>query len=235
MASDTLVASLGTRGFRSFHPPPPGCVGWTKSESDENTLGHDVAAEMAIPTGVSAQGGETVEPRELDVVPSEVGDPLPSKLFTELSAELSPPHLGPAKDASHIKAAAAGDVMALRSNDSRLRVLLDDDKGVLDDEDQAVGALKLYQDTLGVFDAGPRVKLKAFQAVSRDDAETLSELFDWGGLELDARNKGGQTLLEVAVERRRPRVQELLHRRMTRPSVEDSVRSGHGSQSPKCS
>lgn len=50
-------------------------------------------------------------------------------------------------------------------------------------------------------DAGPGLARKAFRAVVRDDAEELRRLFNTTPLRWDAENMGGQSLMEVALER----------------------------------
>eukprot|EP00928_Gymnodinium_smaydae_P041958 TRINITY_DN28331_c0_g1_i1.p1 TRINITY_DN28331_c0_g1~~TRINITY_DN28331_c0_g1_i1.p1 ORF type:complete len:399 (-),score=119.93 TRINITY_DN28331_c0_g1_i1:76-1272(-) len=73
------------------------------------------------------------------------------------------------------------------------------------------GAVGLYCASLAAFDPTPQLRRMAFQAVARDDDALLTQLLDTGGLKLDVQNAGGQTLLDVARERRRPRVEKLLN------------------------
>mmetsp|Transcript_4419 Transcript_4419/g.10489 ORF Transcript_4419/g.10489 Transcript_4419/m.10489 type:complete len:87 (+) Transcript_4419:390-650(+) len=50
----------------------------------------------------------------------------------------------------------------------------------------------------------------AFQAVIEDDGQTLEQLFRDGDVDLDTKNSGGQSLLEVAIERQRDSCKSVL-------------------------
>merc|ERR1712039_55034 len=76
------------------------------------------------------------------------------------------------------------------------------------------------------FDPGPELARFAFQAVMRDDAEVLRALFDSGGVPWDAKNGGGQTLLEIAMERQKPQARAAIEaaREAQQPMIEERER-----------
>mmetsp|Transcript_71881 Transcript_71881/g.181843 ORF Transcript_71881/g.181843 Transcript_71881/m.181843 type:complete len:207 (-) Transcript_71881:105-725(-) len=108
------------------------------------------------------------------------------------------------------RAAELGDLKTLAQTDKRLRSLLDRDdhmrllkEGDLSDP-AAKEALQLYKDSFMRLETGGRNLAKeAFQAVMKDDVETLKELLA-RGISPNARNSGGHTLLQLAQERGRP-------------------------------
>jgi len=111
-------------------------------------------------------------------------------------------------DITHTRAAVEGNVEALSMRDKELSDILESDREALK---KAPGAFKLYCGTISCFDPVSQRAAAAFRAVSRDDVEALkAELQATPELRHMARNKGGQTLLEVAQERRCTRVAELL-------------------------
>eukprot|EP00928_Gymnodinium_smaydae_P092424 TRINITY_DN762_c0_g3_i1.p1 TRINITY_DN762_c0_g3~~TRINITY_DN762_c0_g3_i1.p1 ORF type:complete len:210 (+),score=66.73 TRINITY_DN762_c0_g3_i1:84-713(+) len=114
------------------------------------------------------------------------------------------------------RAAEAGDLKALASMDRRLQKLLDADARLqlLEDSDfqepSVKGALRLYCDSLISLDGECQQREReAFAAVSRDDAEALKDLLS-KGVNKNARNKGGHTLLQLARERRRVACEQAL-------------------------
>eukprot|EP00746_Dinoflagellata_sp_MGD_P000338 gnl/MRDRNA2_/MRDRNA2_100603_c0_seq1.p1 gnl/MRDRNA2_/MRDRNA2_100603_c0~~gnl/MRDRNA2_/MRDRNA2_100603_c0_seq1.p1 ORF type:complete len:194 (+),score=72.91 gnl/MRDRNA2_/MRDRNA2_100603_c0_seq1:98-679(+) len=107
------------------------------------------------------------------------------------------------------RAAINGDLAKLGEHDARLKQLLESDD--LSDP-QAAAALKLYRDSFMAFAAGRDVEKDAFQAVMKDDVEALKALLD-GGLPIDIKNPGGQTMMEVAKERTKAGVMALLAER----------------------
>mmetsp|Transcript_22603 Transcript_22603/g.41636 ORF Transcript_22603/g.41636 Transcript_22603/m.41636 type:complete len:232 (+) Transcript_22603:41-736(+) len=116
-------------------------------------------------------------------------------------------------------AAEAGDLEALSTMDRRLRRLLDHDEqlqavvrdGRLSSHPEASEALRLYRATF-MYLQGMRqdaacpesgnMDKDAFQAVMRDDAVALEALVR-RGVRLDIRNKGGQSMLQLAQERKK--------------------------------
>jgi len=133
----------------------------------------------------------------------------------QLAREVNPSHLGPLKDAQHLKAVRTGEFSQLQSMDPAFKEAMEEDPTLetASGNDAALaGALRVYRSSLGVLDPAPEHKRCAFQAVMRDDAELLRALFDSGGVPWDAKNGAGQTLLEVATERKKSRCQYAIQR-----------------------
>lgn len=106
---------------------------------------------------------------------------------------------------------------ALEERDPHLQVTLKADAGLLEEASSGgQAAFELYCATLTVFDTGPKLERLAFRAVIEEDEATLSALLESGRVAWDARNAGGQTLLEVAHERSRFRSIALLQEVRTR-------------------
>lgn len=128
----------------------------------------------------------------------------------QLAREVDPSHLGPLKDKQHLMAVRSGDFGLLQSMDPAFKEAMEEDptlEAAFGSDAALAGALGVYRSSLGVLDHAPEHKRCAFQAVMRDDAELLRALFDSGGVPWDAKNGAGQTLLEVATERKKSRCQ----------------------------
>eukprot|EP00931_Biecheleriopsis_adriatica_P079809 TRINITY_DN53158_c0_g1_i1.p1 TRINITY_DN53158_c0_g1~~TRINITY_DN53158_c0_g1_i1.p1 ORF type:complete len:212 (+),score=74.91 TRINITY_DN53158_c0_g1_i1:20-655(+) len=105
------------------------------------------------------------------------------------------------------KAAEAGDLKALAQIDKRLKDLLDSDERMRvstgkDLADPAAkAAMRLYRESFMALERkGSNIDKEAFQAIMRDDAVKLTDLLGQG-LDKNARNPGGHTLLQLAQER----------------------------------
>lgn len=136
----------------------------------------------------------------------------PAQEVLELLAEQeNPQHQGPLKNASHLEAATRADRRGLRDVDTGLQEMLKEDPFVLDDvEIGGQDAFGLYCASLSAFDVGPKLVRQAFMAVARDDVVTIEMLLDERRIAWDTKNAGGQTLLEMACARSRPRVRKQL-------------------------
>jgi len=116
-------------------------------------------------------------------------------------------------DRAHLAAAADVDIAILTARDRNLHEALADDAGVLNDEQFAQNAMKLYASTIRAFDPHPDLCKQAFKAVVSDDTDALQEVLLKPDFRFDsARNACGQTLLEVARERKKPKVEALLRK-----------------------
>ncbi|CAK9040282.1 unnamed protein product [Durusdinium trenchii] len=118
-------------------------------------------------------------------------------------------HLGPLQGIDHLQEAEKVDLEALKARDPALKELLEDDTFALATP-AAMSAFELYRRSLIALDAGRELAQKAFRAVVQDNAEELRRLFETTTLRWDAENGGGQSLLEVALERQKHRAQTVL-------------------------
>uniref|UniRef100_A0A7S1FCT0 Uncharacterized protein n=1 Tax=Noctiluca scintillans TaxID=2966 RepID=A0A7S1FCT0_NOCSC len=116
------------------------------------------------------------------------------------------------------RAAELGDLEALARHDPRLRDILRSDetlKKVLTDggidDPEATDALRLYLASFTFLRNGRLLEKEAFKAVIEDDAEALGSLLE-RGVRPELKNPGGQTLLELARERHKPRCEEVMLR-----------------------
>jgi hypothetical protein len=113
-----------------------------------------------------------------------------------------------AYDLTHTRAAVEGDIEALCQREKQFNEIVQSDRVALD---RAAGAFKLYCGSISCFDPVSQRSAAAFRAVCKDDVPALkAELAATPELLELARNRGGQTLLEVAQERRCTRVEQVL-------------------------
>ena len=119
------------------------------------------------------------------------------------------PHLGPLHNVEHLQEAEKANLEALKERDPALKELLEEDIGALESP-EIKSAFELYRRSLTVLDAGTSLAQKAFRAVVKDDAEELRRLFETSTLQWDAENFGRQSLMEVALERQKLRVQAVI-------------------------
>lgn len=188
-----ISSAHGLRGFRTFEPPPEGCMGWKEETAQQHSgTAEPVPVDDKIPTAAPL---DSVQPT------AACGQ---AAIQEQLRRELAPEHIGPLKDLEHLRAAVDGDLEALQETDVKLRETLEADNDVLSDE-AASEAMRLYRHALTAFDPGPEQKRLAFQAVIRDDEEMVRTLLEY--VQWDAQNAGGQTLLEVATDRQKFRAQ----------------------------
>jgi len=147
----------------------------------------------------------------------------------QLAREVNPSHLGPLKGTHHLRAVRTGDLNQLQSLDSAFKEAMEEDSTLetaLGQDAALAGALGVYRSALGALDPAPEHKRCAFQAVMRDDAELLRALFDSGSVPWDAKNGGGQTLLDVAMERKKSRCQFAIQRARDRQDPPRICQSG---------
>jgi len=201
-------------------------------EATAEAPGQTPAEAPDPPEEVAAESGETTE--ELAVAPLRPQRPAHIDFLKEELDRLQNgdknTKLGPLRNMKHLEAINSRDINALKAQDAQfanehpkddvdflqrshgiprfeLGVAINDATGISDGK----AALDLYCESLAAFDPGPKVQRLAFQAVARDDVETLEDLLSWSGVSKDTKNSGGQTLLEVAIERKSCyRIQELL-------------------------
>ncbi|CAK9084931.1 unnamed protein product [Durusdinium trenchii] len=107
-------------------------------------------------------------------------------------------HLGPLQGIDHLQEAEKVDLEALKARDPALKELLEDDTFALATP-AAMSAFELYRRSLIALDAGRELAQKE-----------LRRLFETTTLRWDAENGGGQSLLEVALERQKHRAQTVL-------------------------
>eukprot|EP00747_Dinoflagellata_sp_TGD_P167446 gnl/TRDRNA2_/TRDRNA2_191879_c0_seq1.p1 gnl/TRDRNA2_/TRDRNA2_191879_c0~~gnl/TRDRNA2_/TRDRNA2_191879_c0_seq1.p1 ORF type:complete len:305 (+),score=75.30 gnl/TRDRNA2_/TRDRNA2_191879_c0_seq1:53-967(+) len=229
----------GLRGYRTTVPPPEGCVGWgpdaiasrdareaqrhateqvstttenkTSAESPEEApCSQDVAATLpetgeAPDTEAAGESQATTVPA--DAMPSDNKDSV--EVPADTTAQLSPSHRGPLQDDEHLKALVSSDLEVMQKHDEQLKEILETDKLLLKDP-SSDRVLELYRKTMFGLEAGPEVVSAAFHAVMQDDVEALRVLMNSGALPNDVRNRGGQSLLEVACERKKPLVEQFL-------------------------
>lgn len=119
------------------------------------------------------------------------------------------PDLGPLHNAEHLQEAEKANLDALKARDPALKELLEEDADALESP-EVKSAFELYRLSLIALDAGGALARKAFRAVVQDDAEELRRLFETTTLRWDAENSGGQSLMEVALERQKPHVQTVI-------------------------
>mmetsp|Transcript_63990 Transcript_63990/g.180522 ORF Transcript_63990/g.180522 Transcript_63990/m.180522 type:complete len:253 (+) Transcript_63990:53-811(+) len=221
--ADIAAASPGRRGYRTFVPPPEGCVGWGTSTPSVPPASPSIGGRgsvSATPSGTKPQPkgkaatasprGKTAGKAALQPPPQEIGL---ARSVWEVRQDFAPPHAGPVQDKSHLQAAAAREVDQLQRFDPRLQDALKEDEGVLEDAafgQDAQDAFKVYCSALAAFDPGPRLRKFAFQAVISDDDQTLKQMLDSGEVAWDTTNAGGQTLLDVAHERQKDKCREVL-------------------------
>lgn len=218
------AAHPGKRGFRTCAPPPEGLVGW-------NEAGERLGQEQEAERNEAAQ--EERQPVEADEFHSRYVVAVRG-LFDRQKAELGPdwgertlhlqdriedqekigddalPRNPVLHGKDHLEAVVNKHIDVLQETDCFLRDSLVADAGVLEHEGQAKSALALYCATLSAFDAGPEVERAAFKAVLADDVQALRGMLEGGRLPKGLKNPGGQSLLEVARERRKPAAEELL-------------------------
>eukprot|EP00435_Cladocopium_sp_Y103_P014940 s3575_g3.t1 len=172
-------------GLNHFQPPPkPGCVGWGKEE---------VAQDERQTTMLDLPSPKQRREREPE------------------------PDLGPLHNAEHLQEAEKANLEALKARDPALKELLEEDAGALESP-EVKSAFELYRLSLVALDAGSALARKAFRAVVQDDAEEpvqiwrdeLRRLFETTTLRWDVENSGGQSLMEVALERQKPHVQTVI-------------------------
>lgn len=148
-----------------------------------------------------------------------------------MQQEYRPSHKGPVRDLAHLQAVVKRDMTQLQSCDPVIKQLAQEDMGVLEEKDPLVqGALQVYCSTVSAFDPGPNLRKLAFQAVLRNDVQTLKNMLDCGQVQWDTRNAGGQTLLEVAHERQKDACKELLASNLKEPKA--LVSSSQGKPEP---
>eukprot|EP00933_Yihiella_yeosuensis_P007130 TRINITY_DN11203_c1_g1_i1.p1 TRINITY_DN11203_c1_g1~~TRINITY_DN11203_c1_g1_i1.p1 ORF type:complete len:259 (-),score=80.41 TRINITY_DN11203_c1_g1_i1:98-826(-) len=220
MASCVAVMSPSRRGFQALKPPPEGCIGWgpqpPTTATETVAAIEDAATADGAPAAIEdAQAAEDSKQAQLVPVETAVPDqaqttqdmscsPQVARLKEKLEPELNPAHLGPLQDLQHLKIATKGSVEDLQEFDKRLKQVVADDQNALAKDPATKEAFKLYMSSLLAFDPGPEARKLAFKAITRDNLEELRWLLESGGLEWDAKNSGGQSLLEVAIERERP-------------------------------
>ncbi|CAE7406332.1 unnamed protein product [Symbiodinium sp. CCMP2456] len=125
---------------------------------------------------------------------------LPSPRQAKEAREDPGNNLGPLQNAEHLHEAEKADLEALAERDPALKEILEQDAAIGQDA-AADAAFELYRQSLIALDAGQMLTQKAFKCVARDNAEDLRRLFETTSLRWDAENAGGQTLIEVALER----------------------------------
>ncbi|CAE8658318.1 unnamed protein product [Polarella glacialis] len=180
--------------FRTFQPPPEGCVGWGL-----DTLPHHAIHFTQLVAGSAAAVAVAKILTEAVCVEDAVGSAdlqlgtavlaaqrTQPDLFAErlalLKEELAPSHLGPLKDSSHLQAAVEGNVKVLSEHDPQLREALEADKAALGKDAKADAAFRLYTQTLLAFDPGPEIRpVEPFQLQHLVSAlnSTLQHLGDW--------------------------------------------------------
>ncbi|CAJ1392754.1 unnamed protein product [Effrenium voratum] len=136
--------------------------------------------------------------------------------------EDKPMHEEPMNLAKLHQAAMDGDLQAMARMDLRLQGALEEDETLRSlagkdfKDPKAQAALQLYQDSLALGKVGGDIDKQGFQAVMRDDAETLRQLLG-RGLDVEAQNGGGHTLLQLARERGKELCAEVLIREGAKP------------------
>jgi len=140
----------------------------------------------------------------------EDDDEEPAQVVMDMLAQEKFRHKGPVKSAAQLEAAFAKDVPVLIVQDKNFDAALKEDPGILQEHGAAYEALGLYCATVTAFDLAPQFLREALKAVVRDDVATISKLLDERKIAWDTRNQGGQTLLELAIQRSRLRVQKRL-------------------------
>lgn len=224
MAADAAVAD-GRRGFRTGAPPPQGCVGWTRAADEDAVKAEEEGGAVDMLKTEEdkiledpAEGAAAEDAGEGAAAEAPAGDAPTAEAAvadqTPDAADVRDPFasgpLGPLQSKAHLDAIVNCDLDVLKETDSNLQGTLAEDEGVLDHEPRAADALKLYRATLAACYDDHELEKAAFAAVMRDDPVRLRELLDTGALPRDLKNGGGQTLLDVAQERRKQRVEQML-------------------------
>merc|ERR1712216_975585 len=112
-----------------------------------------------------------------------------------------------------------GNLEVLAQMDKRLKRLVESDVALQSlmkeggtglEDPKAKAALALYRESFMALEGhGRNVEKEAFQAVMRDDAPALKALLKLG-VQLDLRNGGGQTLMQLARERMKDGCEQVL-------------------------
>ncbi|CAE7028735.1 unnamed protein product [Symbiodinium natans] len=123
------------------------------------------------------------------------------------------------------------DVEALAARDPALKEILEQDATAIGQDVAADAAFELYRQSLIALDAGQMLTQKAFKAVAKDNAEDLRRLFDTTSLRWNAENAGGQSLIEVALERSRFSATEVI-KEMRRKQEGEEGKSRDGGEGP---
>eukprot|EP00439_Symbiodinium_sp_Y106_P038037 s907_g4.t1 len=156
---------------------------------------------------------------------------LPSPRQAKEAREDPGNNLGPLQNAEHLHEAEKADLEALAERDPALKEILEQDAAAIGHDAAADAAFELYRQSLIALDAGQMLTQKAFKCVARDNAEDLRRLFETTSLRWDAENAGGQTLIEVALERQKARVQVVI-KEMRRKQENEESGTAAGDQDP---